>query len=280
MPELPEVEHVKRQLGQMIGLPRRVAGFETFRRDLRFPIPKKLKTIMNGREIVAIERRAKYLLFKFEDGWLLSHLGMTGSWREIKNGEERILHDHLRLDFENGLSLIFNDPRRFGFIDWVEEIETHPRLSHLGPEPLEATFTAEVLFRKLRKRTAPIKALIMDQRVVVGVGNIYASEALFRARIKPTRQGGRVTRVECEVLVKEIRAVLKEAIGSGGSTIRTYRSADGSQGGFQARFLVYERDGEPCLRCLKELGPKGGIPTIVSKMIGTRSTYWCPRCQK
>lgn len=280
MPELPEVEHVKRQLDQMIGLPRRVTGLEAFRKDLRFPIPKKLKTIMNGKPVLAIERRAKYLLFRFEDGWLLSHLGMTGSWREIKVGEERILHDHVRLDFENGLSLIFNDPRRFGFIDWVEKIEVHPRLSHLGPEPLEDEFTGEALFLKLRKRTAPIKAMIMDQRIVVGVGNIYASEALFRARIKPTRAAGRVTRVECEVLVKEIREILKEAIGSGGSTIRTYRSADGSQGGFQSRFYVYERDGEPCLRCRKELGANQKVPTIVAKMIGTRSTYWCPRCQK
>lgn len=272
MPELPEVEHVKRQLDHLIGLPRQVSSIEFFRKDLRFPIPKKLKTLLPGLHLIAIERRAKYLLFKFKEGWLLSHLGMTGAWREITAGEEKILHDHVRLNFENGLSLIFNDPRRFGFIDWVETLEDHPRLNHLGPEPLNAEFTAETLFKKLRGRKAAIKTMIMDQRIVVGVGNIYASEALFRAGIRPTRAAGRVTLQECERLVAEIRTILLEAIASGGSTIRTYRSADGTEGSFQSRFFVYERKGESCLKCK--------VTNISSKMIGSRSTYWCARCQK
>lgn len=272
MPELPEVEHVKRQLNRLLESPRQVSSLEFFRKDLRFPLSPKLKKLVSGRDILTVERRAKYLLFKFEDGWLLSHLGMTGAWREIGPKEKRILHDHVQLNFKDGLSLIFNDPRRFGFIDWVANLESHPRLSHLGPEPLETEFTAEVLFQKLRKRTAPIKAMIMDQRIVVGVGNIYASEALFRAGIRPTRAAGKVTMDECKRLVKEIKVILKQAIDSGGSTIRTYRSADGSEGSFQSRFFVYERAGESCLKC------KTG--KIVSKVIGSRSTYWCPNCQK
>lgn len=278
MPELPEVEHVKRQLHQLIRTPRRVVSLEFFRKDLRFPLSPSLKKKVAGREIVGIERRAKYLLFKFSDGWLLSHLGMTGAWREIKPGETKILHDHVRLNFTDGLSLIFNDPRRFGFIDWVDEEarNSHVRLKHLGPEPLETDFQAEDLFKKLRKRTAPIKAMIMDQRIVVGVGNIYASEALFRAGIRPTRAAGKVTLSECEKLVQAIRAILTEAIESGGSTIRTYRSADGSEGSYQTRFFVYERDGEPCLKCRDSRNSRAKIS---SKIIGGRSTYWCPRCQ-
>lgn len=273
---------MKRQLESLIGCPRRIQSFDHFRRDLRFPIPKKLKTVMNGREVLGIERRAKYLLFKFADGWLLSHLGMTGAWRQISAGETKILHDHVQLNFADGLSLIFNDPRRFGFVDWVESLEDHPRLSHLGPEPLTDAFTADVLFAKLRKRSAAIKTMIMDQRIVVGVGNIYASEALFRAGLRPMRAAGRVTLNECERLVKEIKIILGEAIDSGGSTIRTYRSADGSQGSFQSRFFVYERDGLECLKCngRGRSDQKTRLQKISTKMIGSRSTYWCPRCQK
>jgi formamidopyrimidine-DNA glycosylase len=271
MPELPEVEHVKRQLGHLIGLPRRVASIEYFRKDLRFLLPIGLKKSLPGKELIAIERRAKYLLFKFSDGWLLSHLGMSGAWREIKPGEKKIPHDHVQLNFDNGPHLIFNDPRRFGFLDWVESIESHIRLQHLGPEPFDSSFTGDFLFEKLRKRQAAIKTMIMDQRLVVGVGNIYASEALFRAKVRPGRAAGRVTRDECERLVCEIKVILKAAIDAGGSTIRTYRSADGTVGKFQSRFFVYGRDGESCLKCRST--------TISMKVIGGRSTFWCSKCQ-
>jgi formamidopyrimidine-DNA glycosylase len=286
MPELPEVEHVKRQLTEIIGgpkgLPRRVESIEFFRKDLRFPIPIKLKRKLAGNDVLSIERRAKYLLFKFADGWLLSHLGMTGSWREFGHDEERNLHDHVQIHFADGRNLMFNDPRRFGYIDWVEDTDAHPRLDHLGPEPLDDDFTGDVLFEKLRGRSAAIKSMIMDQRIVVGVGNIYASEALFQAGVRPMRPAGRVTRNECASLAREIKSILQAAIESGGSTIRTYRGADGSQGSFQFRFSVYERDGEPCLKCN---GPGPGKPlskpvVIKSRMIGARSTYWCARCQK
>lgn len=273
MPELPEVEHVKRQLAALIGTSARVSALEYFRKDLRFPLPKALLKSLPGKELLEIERRAKYLLFKFDDGWLLSHLGMSGAWREIKPGEEKILHDHVRLSFANGPSLIFNDPRRFGFIDWVAENEktSHVRLEHLGPEPFDESFTPEYLFAKLRKRSAPIKSMIMDQRLVVGVGNIYASEALFRAGVRPSRAAGRVTREEAAKLITEIQIILKAAIDAGGSTIRTYKSADGSRGSFQSRFFVYGREGEVCLSCQKA--------KISTKVIGGRSTFWCSRCQ-
>ena len=277
MPELPEVEHVKRQLEGLIRFPDRIEAVHFFRKDLRFPLSPKLRTKMTGREVLSMSRRAKYLLFHFSDGNLLSHLGMTGSWRPLSHGEERLLHDHVEIVFASGLRLVYNDPRRFGFIDWVNPTGAHPRLSHLGPEPLEPSFTAEGLLSQLRRRKAAIKTLIMDQRVVVGVGNIYASEALFRARIKPTRAGGRITLEECRRLVVEIRNLLSEAIESGGSTIRSYRGADGVEGRFQSRFDVYERAGEPCRRCLKELGK---VFQIRTKVLGARSTYWCSQCQK
>lgn len=276
MPELPEVEHVKRQLGDLIGLPRRVKTLQYFRKDLRFPLPTTLRKTLPGKELVAIERRAKYLLFKFSDGWMLSHLGMSGAWRELPTDEAKIVHDHVMLEFDNGLRLIFNDPRRFGFIDWVQDQTSHVRLKHLGPEPFDSKFSGEMLFKNLRKRQAPIKAMIMDQRLVVGVGNIYASEALFRARVRPSRAAGKVTLDECTRLAEEIRIVLQAAIDAGGSTIRTYKSADGSKGSFQHRFSVYGREGEDCLVC-KASGRK---TKISMKVIGGRSTFWCSKCQK
>jgi formamidopyrimidine-DNA glycosylase len=224
-----------------------------------------------GKELLGMERRAKYLLFKFSDGWLLSHLGMSGAWREIKPGEKRIAHDHVQINFEDGPSLVFNDPRRFGFIDWVDSMDSHVRLDHLGPEPFDENFSGEALFKKLRKRSASIKTMIMDQRLVVGVGNIYASEALFRASVRPGRAAGRVTLAECERLVHEIKLVLSAAIDAGGSTIRSYRSADGSEGQFQSRFFVYGREGESCLTCK--------TAKISMKVIGGRSTFWCSYCQ-
>ncbi len=281
MPELPEVEHVKRQLQDLIGSKRPVVSIEFFRKDLRFPIPPILKVKLAGNFVLAVERRAKYLLFRFADGFLLSHLGMTGSWRKLEAGEARLVHDHVQINFEGDLALIFNDPRRFGYLDWVDTISNHPRLNHLGPEPFDDAFTGEFLLHKLRGRSAAIKTLIMDQRIVVGVGNIYASESLFRAGVRPTRKAGRVTLDECRRLVDEIRTILKAAIESGGSTIRSYRGADGKTGGFQSRFFVYERDGQPCLQCNARGNGRGlKVVCISNRMLGARSTYWCSRCQK
>ena len=204
---------------------------------------------------------------------MLSHLGMTGSWRQGEESAraEGLLHDHVRMTFADGRQLIFNDPRRFGYLDWVTGDEkSNAFLKHLGPEPLSEDFSGERLFRLLRKRKAAIKVLLMDQRIVVGVGNIYASESLFRAKVRPSRQGAKVTREECERIVASIREVLAEAIEAGGSTISDYRHADGSSGGFQDRFRVYDRKGQPCLVCGKK---------VSSRVMGGRSTYWCASCQ-
>ncbi len=293
MPELPEVENVRRQLEAMLDLvapsptkprPRRyLLGAEFFRKDLRFPFSKKLRDrVQAGKHlgpVLGIERRAKYLLFRFESGLLLSHLGMTGAWREIGRDtssevfrKQRGKHDHVRLLFDNGQSFVFEDPRRFGYMDWVDAgvQAQHKLLKHLGPEPLGPDFDAEYLFRSTRGKTSTIKSFVMDGRRVVGVGNIYASEALYRAKIRPTRKAGKLNQAEAESLVVAIRDVLKAAIESGGSSIRDFKGADGYRGGFQDLHLVYDRAGEPCRTC----GTK-----IVSKQITGRSTFWCPNCQ-
>jgi formamidopyrimidine-DNA glycosylase len=201
---------------------------------------------------------------------VLSHLGMTGSWRNFDHLEK---HDHIMLHFASGYKLVFNDPRRFGLLDMIAKADlTKSRwLKHLGVEPLDSEFSGEYIFTKTRKLKAPIKAWLMDQRRVVGVGNIYASEALFAAKIKPTRVAGKITRAEADVLAHEVRRILEEAIRAGGSTIRDYRNSEGAEGNFQLRFAVYDRAGKSCVRC-------DGV--IRAKMIAGRNTYWCPKCQR
>lgn len=287
MPELPDVENVRRQLESMLEIapkalmPRYLLGAEFFRKDLRFPFSKTLRQRLASGEklgpVLGIERRAKYLLFRFESGCLLSHLGMTGAWREIDRNTQpgefakrRGKHDHVRLLFDHGQSFVFEDPRRFGYMDWVDDPNQHKLLNHLGPEPLSAEFHADYLFQLTRGKTSSIKSFIMDGRRVVGVGNIYASEALYRAKVRPTRRAGKLKREEAERLVLGIREVLQAAIDSGGSSIRDFKGADGYRGGFQDLHLVYDRAGEPCRTC----GTK-----IVSKQITGRSTFWCPNCQ-
>lgn len=287
MPELPEVENVRRQLESMLGIGSKAAkrryliGAEFYRKDLRFPFSKAMRDQLNSGEslgpLLGIQRRAKYLLFCFESGCLLSHLGMTGAWREIERDTPlgdfarlRGKHDHVRLLFDSGQSFVFEDPRRFGYMDWVEDLEHHKLLDHLGPEPLSEAFDRDYLFQTSRGKTSSIKSFIMDGRRVVGVGNIYASEALYRAKIRPTRRAGKLKLEEAERLVEAIREVLNAAIDSGGSSIRDFKGADGYRGGFQDLHLVYDREGEPCRVCKTK---------IVSKQITGRSTFWCPNCQ-
>jgi formamidopyrimidine-DNA glycosylase len=197
---------------------------------------------------------------------------MTGSWRP-GDIEPVVKHDHVILHFASGRRLVFNDPRRFGVLDLInkDSLAKNRWLKHLGVEPLEELFKAAFLFEKTRKRKGPIKGFLMDQRQVVGVGNIYASEALFAARVKPSRPAGRVTQAECELLVKHIQRILREAIRMGGSTIRDYRNSEGEDGRFQQRFLVYDRAGEPCRVCASPLK---------AKFIAGRNTYWCAHCQR
>lgn len=272
MPELPEVETVRKGLEDILKKKPEITKIELMRKDLRDPIPVKKVQSLVGQKVTSVERRAKYLLLKTPAGSLLSHLGMTGTWRLALPGDER-LHDHIYLHFSGGLRLAYRDPRRFGVFDFVAhgEEDKHPKLKVLGYEPLSEAFTGEVLWRKFRGKAAAVKVAIMDQKIVVGVGNIYASEALFRAGIRPTTKAVKVSLEKCERLVFAIKEVLLESIAAGGSSISDYEQFSGESGYFQQRFKVYDRKGDKCVVC-------GTL--VCAQTLGGRSTYWCSRCQK
>lgn len=273
MPELPEVETVRAGLERLLGTGAAIRDITLKRADLRAPIPRQLVSTLRGAAIVGVRRRAKYLLFDTSRGILLSHLGMTGTWRLAPAGDER-LHDHCYVHLMDGRRLAFRDPRRFGLLDLVATggEATHPRLMELGPEPLDhLAFTVDHLLACCRRRKQALKPVIMDQQVVVGVGNIYAQEALFRAGIRPTRPAGRLTRAEATALVGHIRTVLAEAIAAGGSTISDFRQAGGDGGYFQHNFQVYDRARQPCPVCTTPLS---------GAVVGGRGTTWCRRCQR
>lgn len=272
MPELPEVETVKNGLKEVLGFSRRklfVERVKRKRKDLRAPMPAKLESLLPGSELQDIRRRAKYLIFEFPHGYLINHLGMTGVWRSLKGPYEK--HDHFVLGFSSGETLVFNDPRRFGLIDWVEDLEKYKRFQGLGPEPLSDGFDAAFLYPLLKKRKAPVKSVLMDQKIVVGVGNIYASELLYRAGLRPQRRSDKITAAECERIVGKCKEVLREAIAAGGSTISDFQNAGGESGYFQHQFRVYGHAGKPCLQCRKP---------ILMKMLGGRSSFYCSSCQK
>ena len=271
MPELPEVETVCRQLREQTKTLGAVTKLHLFRPDLRWPIPKNLPQKLRDQKVHDVTRRGKYILFHLPKGYLLSHLGMTGSWRFEKNLKEFRKHDHLFLQFENGQQLVFHDPRRFGVLDWADSPETHELLKDLGPEPLSEQLTENYLWQNTRKRQVPIKSWLMNNNNVVGIGNIYASEILFLSKIKPLRKAAQLKQTEVPTLLTSIRQVLQAAIDHGGSTIRDYVSSDGEAGSYQDNHQVYERDGEPCRVCLT---------AISVKALSGRSTYWCKTCQK
>lgn len=265
MPELPEVETVRSGLERLL-VGARLRRVRALRADLRTPIPDL--GVLAGRCITGVRRRAKYLLIDCAGLTILNHLGMTGQWREV--AEARV-HDHVELELTDGRRIAFNDARRFGLFELCRSDGGHPALEALGPEPLEAGFDGAVLRAAARRhRRAAIKAVIMDQRVVVGVGNIYASEACFRAGLRPTLAAGRVGGPRLDRLAAEIRSVLREAIAKGGSTIDDYRQVNGLSGLFQNSFAVYGREGEPCRVCAS---------VIRQRSVAGRSTFWCPRCQ-
>jgi len=273
MPELPEVEVVRQELSQQLKSSTRIENLIFHRRDLRFPIPiLKLKKKLVGQILVKIHRRGKYLLFETPQGFLLSHLGMSGTWRvqSIKN-PERKKHDHVEVHLNTGVHLIFNDPRRFGICDFAEDIVDHPRLKGLGPEPWADEFSVAELLKKFRGTNRNIKVALMDPKVVVGVGNIYASEILFLTGLSPLRKSHRVRPEELQNLVRNTRLILEEAIRRGGSTLKDFYRSDGAQGDFQNAHQVYDREGEDCIRCKK---------TIRRKVMVGRSTFWCSNCQK
>jgi formamidopyrimidine-DNA glycosylase len=271
VPELPEVETTRRGVAPLLE-GRRLRGLVVREPRLRQPVPADLARRLVGARVERVERRAKYLIFRCAGGGsVLLHLGMSGSLRHCRGEEPLRKHDHLRFLLAQGGELRFHDPRRFGLCLWLEDpVFEHPLLRGLGPEPLAAEFGAESLRAALRGRRAAIKTLLLDGRIVVGVGNIYASEALHRAAIRPTRPGRSLSREECARLVASIRAVLQSALRAGGTTLRDYLQQGGEPGRFAVRLRVYGRAGANCARC-------GG--RIRSKVLGQRSTFWCGDCQ-
>jgi formamidopyrimidine-DNA glycosylase len=270
MPELPEVETTRRGLAPHV-VGRSIAAVEVREPRLRWPVAKSLAAKLAGQRIDALERRGKYLLFGTKAGTLLVHLGMSGSLRYLREPPAHGVHDHVDVRFEDGGCLRFNDPRRFGSWLLTTEPAKHRLLKELGPEPLSADFTADYLWRASHKRQVAIKQFLMNGKIVVGVGNIYANEALFRAGIHPLRAAGKIARARFEQLVAAVRDVLNDALEEGGTTLRNYVDGDGNPGYFRQSLNVYERAGEPCRRC---------GTAIRRRVQGQRATYFCVSCQK
>ena len=293
MPELPEVETVRRGLAPVL-VGARFTQVDLRRPDLRFPFPSRFSQRLAGRRIEALRRRAKYLIADLDEGCaLVMHLGMSGSFRVLE-GETGVYpartrfarsrdaaHDHVLFHLSTGAAIVYNDPRRFGFMDLIAQTDLtrHKLFRDLGLEPLEDTFDGAALAERLAHKAAPLKAALLDQRVVAGLGNIYVCEALHRARLSPRRAAGALSRrngdptARADALAQAIQEVLAEAILAGGSSLRDHRLTDGSLGYFQHRFRVYDREGEPC--------PTPGCSGIVRRIVQAgRSTFYCATCQK
>lgn len=270
MPELPEVETTRRGIEPHI-FGQKVERVIVRQPKLRWPIPDDLHTNLIGQEFQSVRRRGKYILLGVEAGTVILHLGMSGSLRVLLADITPEKHDHVDIVLDNGFTLRYRDPRRFGAILWtVDDPGQHHLLASLGPEPLSEKFDGSGLFQHSRNRRQAVKSFIMDSHVVVGVGNIYASEALFRAGIHPDRAAGRISKQRYQLLVEQVRAVLTEAIQQGGTTLRDFANEAGKPGYFQQTLKVYGRAGEPCVRC------EGMIRSI---KITQRSSFYCPDCQ-
>ncbi len=292
MPELPEVETVMRGLVPVL-MGRRIEGISLRRAGLRFPFPENFATRLEGRHITGMVRRAKYILIALDDGHhLLVHLGMTGRFTVIGKKPVALgefyyasetadtgggLHDHVVLSLDDGVVVVYTDPRRFGFMDLIHEdsLATHKLLQNIGVEPLGNEFSGAYLAEKFRGKTAPLKAALLDQRIIAGLGNIYVSEALHRSGLSPRRKAHTLVRKpqQLEDLARNIRDILGEAILAGGSTLQDFVGANGDAGSYQQRFAVYDREGEACLR-------RGCIGVIRRIVQSGRSSFYCPTCQK
>jgi formamidopyrimidine-DNA glycosylase len=275
LPELPEVETTRRGIAPYL-IGRRVLGVTLRRPDLRWPIPAAISELLPGQRIDAVERRAKYLLLHTEAGSALLHLGMSGVLRVLPPDAPIGKHDHVDIALERTATqadriLRFTDPRRFGCLLWQAPGEIHSLLANLGPEPLTDAFDGDLMWHISRSRTAAVKLFLMDNAVVVGVGNIYASEALFAAGIDPRRAAGSVSRVRYARLAAEVKRILAWAIERGGTTLRDFINPDGAPGYFFRELNVYGRAGEPCNVC---------GTAIRQVVLGQRSTFWCPHCQR
>jgi formamidopyrimidine-DNA glycosylase len=271
MPELPEVETTRRGLLPHL-LGRRFCGVIVRNANLRWPVPRDLPRRLRGEAVRDIRRRGKYLLFDCGTGHLLVHLGMSGRLTIVRGDEPARAHDHVDLQLEGDKTLRLTDPRRFGAMLWIDgPTERHALLAELGMEPLEGGFDGPALHRLARGRRVAVKQFLMNGHIVTGVGNIYASEALFRAGVHPQRSTARISAQRWERIAQAIRETLERALAAGGTTLRDFASADGRRGYFQYEFSVYAREGLPCPAC------KSSIRTLRQ---GQRSTFYCPRCQR
>jgi formamidopyrimidine-DNA glycosylase len=270
MPELPEVETTRRGLLPLVG--QTVDQVIIRNASLRWPIPQHITQSLPSQQLIQLTRRAKYILARFDTGSLILHLGMSGRICLLAQNEPPAKHDHFDMHFKDGQVLRLRDPRRFGAVLWAEgDVNDHSLLSVLGPEPLDDSFDGAWFYQHIRTRSAPIKNAIMDSHLVVGVGNIYASESLFRARINPQTPANKLSKAACNRLVTEIKSTLSDALLAGGSSLRDFFGADGNPGYFQQEYFVYGRTGQPCKIC--------GRP-ISTIRLGQRSTFYCEHCQK
>ncbi|NGY06536.1 bifunctional DNA-formamidopyrimidine glycosylase/DNA-(apurinic or apyrimidinic site) lyase [Solimonas terrae] len=272
MPELPEVETVRRGLEPHLR-GRRITKVTVRDPRLRWPVPTGLARDAAGRRIDAIARRGKYLIVTLDGGdRMIWHLGMSGRMFVLDAAHPLVKHDHVDFALDSGKLVRFHDPRRFGAVLWwPRDDNTHPLLATMGPEPFDPAFDGDYLFKRSRKREVAVKNFIMDGHIVVGAGNIYAAESLFRAGIRPTRRAGRLTRAEATRLADKIREVLAEAVERGGTTLRDFAGADGASGYFQQELFVYGRGGEACRVCGAE---------IRALVLGARASCYCPQCQR
>ena len=270
MPELPEVETTRLGIAPHV-VGRRVREAVLRRPDLRWPIAREIAQELPGQRIEAARRRAKYLLLDAETGSVIVHLGMSGNLRVLPHAVPAQAHDHADLVFEDGSLLRLHDPRRFGALLWQAAGTQHPLLADLGPEPLSEAFDADWLAHAAARRSAPVKHFLMDQRTVVGVGNIYAAEALFRAGIHPGRAAGRISKARWERLATAVKEILAQAIARGGTTLRDFLQPSGAPGYFVQELYVYGRAGQPCRNCGTALRAAAW---------GQRATVYCPRCQR
>ncbi len=270
MPELPEVETTRRGIAPHIE-GRSVTGVTLRRGDLRWPIPREIADELPGQTIASVRRRAKYLLLDAQSGSAILHLGMSGNLRVLPKATPVRAHDHADIALEGDVLLRLNDPRRFGALLWQPRGTTHELLANLGPEPLSEEFDSAYLFARATHRNAPVKHFLMDQRIVVGVGNIYAAEALFRAGIHPARAAGNISKARYERLAHAVKSILAHAITRGGTTLRDFLKPDGEPGYFEQELFVYGRAGEPCKICGTQLRAADW---------GQRATVYCPRCQR
>jgi len=270
MPELPEVETTARGLKPLV-VNQNITSIGIYQPKLRWEIPKHLPVTLKNQVIQGVGRRAKYLLVNFERGTLVLHLGMSGSIRVVATELPLKKHEHFEMTLDNNTSLRFDDPRRFGAVLWQNKGETLPLFESLGPEPLTYDFNASYLFQRSRGKTQNIKTFIMNSNIVVGVGNIYAPESLFLAKISPKTLAGKISLKRYQVLVQSIKSILSEAIEKGGTTLKNFSGVDGKPGYFSQELLVYGRVDAPCVRC------NGTIKRIIQNQ---RATYYCPKCQR